>query len=323
MPEQSPKIKPESREAINPLDRWLLEIFGKEYDRQTQTLNQLGLLDILPESGEIGLVGIDGREYPLPKKEAIELEIKKNREIYEKKIEQGFTEFLITPFGMSLNRLIDTLSKRILKHHKEGKLFAAKEKPNDPDEPLKLDQDQPLFVWDKWRGADKNGEIIYYPKSFDATDHQGKTKQELLDIQREKMSPFAGWSISLLESNLIIPRQGKGKTVGGRKQLEANKSPEEYLKLLQTDPQYADERGLTIEDWTTLFITHLEKTNQVIDDYQDKGSVSYLNSSFFPSSRLVANGHWFRGYAQAYLDGDNPGLRVVSCGLRPAVGVGN
>lgn len=323
MPEHFPKIKPESQEAIIPLDRWLKESFEKEYDRQTQTLNRLGLLDILPESGEMGLVGLDGREYPLPKKEAIELEIRKNKEVYEKKIEQGFGELLITPFGMPLNRLIDALQQRILSHYKEGKLLAAKAKPSDPDEPLNLNQNQPLWVWDEWRGSDENGQCVYYPKSFGKNNHQGKTKQEILDTQREKSSPLAGWNISLIESNPVIPRQGKGKTIGGRKQLEANKSPEEYLELFRTDPQYAKEQGLTIEDWITLFIKHLEETNQVIDDFQGKGSISYLNGSFLSSPRLVARGYWYRGGAQASLVGSNPDDRFGGCGLRPAVGVGN
>jgi len=68
------------------LDYWLATEFRAEYDRQYRILNRLGLLDILPKSGEAGIIGIDSKEYPIPTKETIEQEIKRNREAVKAKL---------------------------------------------------------------------------------------------------------------------------------------------------------------------------------------------------------------------------------------------
>jgi len=72
-----------------------------------------------------------------------------------------------------------------------------------------------------------------------------------------------------------IPRAGKGKELKGRKQLEAGLSPRKYLETLRTDPQYKNESGMTPEDQITYAMLYLEQTNQVVDDWQGKGSLSY------------------------------------------------
>ena len=42
-----------------------------------------------------------------------------------------------------------------------------------------------------------------------------------------------------------------------RKQLEAGKSPQEYLQILQNNPIYQNETGMTPEDQITYAIAHL------------------------------------------------------------------
>ena len=302
-------------------DRWLAVEFIEQYDRQRQIFNRLGLLDILPEAGETGIIGIDNREYPIPSREEIVRELKgERREIYETKLSQGFTRFQLTPFGLPLNNLIAVLERQLKEHFKQSKLLATKEHPDDPDEPMNLDTNQPVWVWDEWRGSDQDGSAVYYPASFDQTNHGGHTKAEILKAQSG--SPFAGWNPLLLEPSMNIPRQGKGKTIGSRKQLEANRTPAEYRQDLSTNSQYASEQGLTNEDWLTLFIAYLRETNQVIDDWQGKGNACYLTGSFKPSSRHLGYGCWSRGSRQAHLAGDGPGDRYESNGLRPAVGLG-
>ena len=90
------------------LEHWLATEFNRTYDKQVEILSKLRdrddqkLLEILPESGEIGIRGIDGKAYPLPTKEQIEQIIKEDREIYETKIKQGFTKIQLTPFAIPL-----------------------------------------------------------------------------------------------------------------------------------------------------------------------------------------------------------------------------
>ncbi len=54
------------RRDTSSLDIWLATEFRAEHDRQYRILNKLGLLDILPESGEMGIIGLDNQEYPIP-----------------------------------------------------------------------------------------------------------------------------------------------------------------------------------------------------------------------------------------------------------------
>lgn len=324
-------------EHLPPFDRWLEVEFKEAYKNQVEIFARVGLLELLPECGEMGIRGIDGKEYPIPSKEKVKAEMMKNKEMYEKKMAQGFTQIQFTPFGVPLEKLTTILEQRILAHHKDGKLFATKEKPTDPDEPLELDTTQPLFKWDGWidpnapegqRGADASGKCLYHVKTFDEKDkgsnYGGYTKAQILDIQSNPLSnsPFPGWEVKLMEPSANIPREGKGKTVKGRKQLETNKTLTEYLNALQTDPQYGMEEGLTNEDWITQFIIHLEKTNQVIDDYEGKGSASFLSGSFNQVSRGLGCAYWSRVGRRARLGRRDPGARDSVLGLRSAVGVG-
>ncbi len=328
MPEHHPS--PEARDASS-FEYWLDNEVKRQYIEQVTALNEIGLLDILPEAEAKGVVGIDGKEYPVPSWAEIKAELEKDKEKYDTKRKQGFTELQLTSFAVPLERLTHTLEKQILEHHKQGKLLATKDKDTDPDEPLELDTNQPLYTWDGWldpnapqgeRGADVTGKCVYYPESFDKKNHNGQTKQQILDKQNKNNSPFPGWNVILLEASPNIPREGKGKTLNNRKQLEAGKEPQQYLKTLQTDPTYRHEQGLTIEDWTTQMLTHLHKTNQVIDDYQGKGSICYCAGIFNPAFGDLGRACWRRDYRQAYLIWYVPGSRYDFDGLRSAVGIG-
>lgn len=321
---------PEARD-INSFDYWLDTEAKKQYMDQVKTLNRIGLLDILPEAEAKGVVGIDGKEYPVPSWADIKKEMESDKEKYDTKRQQGFVKLQITPFALPLERLTTTLEKKILEHHQAGTLLATKDNPTDPDEALELDANQPLYTWNGWldkdapageRGTDVTGQCVYYPESFDRENHHGQTKQAILDKQTKNNSPFAGWNVLLLEASPNIPREGKGKTIGNRKQLEANTEAREYLKTLQTNPTYQHEQGLTNEDWLTQFLTHLESTNQVIDDYDGKGSACFLAGTYNPASGNLGDACWIRDYRRAYLHGRDPGRRNGSDGFRSAVGVG-
>ena len=197
----------------------------EQYESQKDILEKAGILEKF-SSGELGIRGIDNKIYPLPKYEDILQRIEAKGEILKTKIEQGFVKLLIVPFGMKLDDLIEKYGQLILKHHKAGKLLATKKKPTDPDEKLELNENQPVWKWDGYNNADIEGKLVYYPKEFSKGKHQGKTKQEILNQTKQ------GFHIILIEDLPNIPREGKGKTVKNRKQLEANKTPNEYLKTL-------------------------------------------------------------------------------------------
>jgi len=302
-------------------EKWLSNELPRQYTEKAKILNELGLLEILPEAKDIGIVAIDGQEYPMPEQEDIEKIFRENKEVFEKKMEQGFTEMEIVPFGLPLERLIKTAEKVILKHHQEGKLYSNRKNPEDENEelvPLELDENKPLYIWKEgYDNADIDGKMVYFPESFDKDPekHQGKTKDQIIKETKQ------GFQIILREKNLNIPRDGKGKTIGGRQQLEANQTPHEYLKKIQTEKEYRNEEGQTPEDWLTTFLTHLEKHNQVIDDYQGSSSIAYNLGAWLPSYVDVPVAYWSRVYWRAYLGGYDPGDHFDNLGARVRVRV--
>ncbi|MFH0927951.1 MAG: hypothetical protein V1821_00585 [bacterium] len=316
MPE-TPK-SPE-RSQYETLEAWLQTELRPQYESRIEFLNQNGLLEPFSESDSIGIVGADGRKYKLPKLREVEAEIRANPELWEKKLSQGLTELELTPFALPLKLLAQRASEAILRHYdpdpNKTKLFATKKNPNDPNEklvPLELDANQPLFLWDKLTNADTDGSLVYYPTSFDPNNHGGKTKAEVI----ANTQVFPGWILSFQEANPNIPAEGQGKTKNGRKQLEANQTPNEYLKTIQANPQYQNEQGQIPEQWLSQFLKHLEKTNQVVDDWQGNSKASYLVGSYVPTSGVVPVAYWNRGYRQAYLGGFGPRLRYGNFGVR-------
>jgi len=248
----------------------------EQYESQKEILEKVGILKKL-SCGEMGIKGIDKKEYAFPKMEEISKMMREKQEVLKTKTEQGFTNLLIVPFGMKLDDLIERYKQVILKHHKAGKLFATKKEPKEPDKPLELDEKEPVWAWGKYKNADTEGKLVYYPKEFSQENHQGKTKKEILEKE-------GAWNILFIEDLPNIPREGKGETIGERKQLEANKTPKEYLNALQDESIYQNETGMTPEDQLVYALIHLEQTNQVIDDYSGHGSASYQLGAYFPAS---------------------------------------
>jgi hypothetical protein len=287
----------------------------EQWNSQIKILSKFGVLEIFPDLKQLGIRGIDGKEYPVPKPAEITKMLEENKEMVLKKMEQGFTKLVLEPFAYSFDSLSKKYEKSILQHHKNGKLLATKENPTDPDEPLALDENEPLWRWeDGYNHCDTEDKVVYFPKEF-SKDHGGKTKKELLALD-----PKNAWGIWLLEDMPNIPRENKGKEVGKRHQLEANKTPNEYLELFQTN-EYKNESGLTPEADIMYALTNLEEKNQVTNDYDGKGSISYQVGAYFPSSGYVPYSCWDRSIRQARLDGSYPAFRSSRYGVRAGVRV--
>jgi len=288
----------------------------EQWGSQIKILSKLGILEIFPDSKNLGIRGIDGKEYPVPKPEEILKQLEAKKEMILEKMEQGFIKLIIEPFAYSFDALSEKYKKAIVQHHKDGKLLATKENPTDPDEKLELDTNQPLWRWeDGYSKCDTEDKIVYFPKEF-SKNHGGKTKKELLASDSSN-----AWRIWLVENTPNIPREGKGKEVGKRHQLEANKQPKEYLELFRTKSEYKNESGLTPEADILYALTNLEEKNQVINDYQGKGLLSYQIGAYFPSSGYVPDSYWNRGDRQANLSRSDLTLRRGSYGVRAGVRV--
>ena len=118
--------------------------------------------------------------------------------------------------------------------------------------------------------------------------------------------------MGLVESLPIMPQQGRGKTLGGRRQLEIGSSPRDYLRILQTQA-YQGETGKTLEDFIAKFLIHLETTNEVSNDVHDNNALwclgQYLKVTY---AELVPTGRWFRDVGRARLDMHRTGNRLCT-----------
>lgn len=271
----------------------------REYARCITGLNRTGILSFLPGSERIGVTGTDGEEYPIPKRDQVVEIFNHNKELTGRKVPQGFDRLELTPMAMSTLLLIEFMKSAIIKHASEGKIFQTRHSTSDPLIPVRVNSERQVWIWETLRLALAENEVVYFPKEY-SVNHQGLSKSEI--IKNRHICAFPGWSVGLVENIPIMPQQGEGKTSGGRSQLETGNSPNEYLKILQTEP-YQGETGKTLEDFITKFLSHLETTNEVSNDVEDNNAIWCLGQYLkVPYADIVPTGRWIRSVGRARLD---------------------
>jgi len=269
-----------------------IPIIEKEYARTIAALNRTGVITFLPRSGNLGVISIDGEEYPVPTREQLQEIFTDNEELVDRKMRQGFTRLQLTPIAMPASQLIDRVRTAVLEHAAAGKIIRTKLNLTDTDIPARVNTVDPIWIWDRVRRALDVTDLVYFPQAYSDPDHRGLTKEEVM--QNNRLCAVPGWSVGLIEPIPVMPRQGQGKVIGGRKQLEEYSTPRDYLQTLSTPP-YQGETGWTLEDFLTYFLTRLETTNQVCHDRHD-GNALWLLGAYMPSSmpnaKLVPVGYW-------------------------------
>ena len=292
----------------------------KEYARTITALNRTG---ILPRSGNLGVIGIDGKEHPVPTQEQLQEVFTRNKELVDRKVRQGFTQLQLTPIAVPTSQLIDRVETAVLKHAAAGKIIQTKRNSTDADIPIRVNTGEPIWMWDRVRQAVDTPNVVYFPRAYTDRNHQGLTKEEVM--RKTRLCAVPGWSVGLIEPIPIMPQQGQGRVIGGRKQLEAYSTPRDYLRTLST-PTYQGETGWTPEDFLTHFITQLETTNQVSHDRYDSNALwllgSYMPNSM-PTSHLVPVGYWSRDAGRKmYLSAHRTGNRLRGWVARSMVRLG-
>ena len=257
-------------------------------------MNQTGIITFLPRSKKIGVIGINGEEYPVPTREQLQEIFDRNKELVDRKMRQGFTQLQLTPIAMSVSQLIDRVKTVVLKHAAAGKILQTKENSTDADIPARVNTGGPIWIWDRVRQVLDTPNLLYFPRAYTNRDHQGSKKEQV--IRKTRLCAVPGWSVGLIEPISIMSQQGQGEVIGGRKQLEEYCTPREYLQILST-PIYEEETGWTPEDFLTHFVATLETTNQISHDRHD-GNALWLLGSYMPNSmpnaKLVPVGYWDR-----------------------------
>jgi hypothetical protein len=295
----------------------------KEYARTITTLNRTGIVTLLPRSENSGVIGIDKKEYPVPTEEQLQEVFTRNKELVDQKMRQGFTRLQVTPIAMPVSHLIDRVKTAVLNHAAEGKIIRTKQHSQDPDIPVRVNSREQVWIWDRVRQALDTPHLVYFPQAYTDHNHQGLTKEEVL--QTTRLCAVPGWSVGLIEPTPVMPGQGQGKVIGGRKQLEAYSAPRDYLQTLRT-PVYQGETGWTPEDFLTHFITQLETTNQVSHDRYDSNALwllgSYMPDSL-PTPHIVPVGYWSRDAGRKmYVSAHRTGNRLRDWVARSMVRLG-
>jgi hypothetical protein len=291
-----------------------------EYARKFDALNQAGILTRLPRSKTPGVIGIDGIKYPMPEQEQVKEVFARNKELADRKIRQGFTQLQLTPVALPIPELVDLVESAVIRHAEAGKIIQTKQKPKDADVPARV-ADKPRWIWEALRQA-LDTDLIYFPQTYTERDHKGFTKEEV--IRERRFCAVPGWSVGLIEPTPVMPQQGQAKTKAGRKQLEGNSNPREYLQTLSAQA-YQGETGWTLEDFLTHFATQLETTNQVSHARYDSNSL-WLLGQYLPNpgrkgmTNLVPVGYWDRG--RMYLSLHRSGNRFKICVARSMVRLG-
>ena len=284
----------------------------REYVRCVNVLNQSGIVTHLSKSESIGVIGIDGKEYPIPSQEQVLELFAHNRELVSRKVQQGFDRLELTPMAMPTPLLVDRMKAVILQHAAEGKIYQTRRSPSDPLRPVRVNPEKTVWIWDTLRQALVTDELVYFPQEY-SSNHRGQTKLEV--VNNGRICAVPGWSVGLVESLAMMPQQGRGKTVGGRRQLEIGSSPRDYLRTLQTQA-YQGETGKTLEDYITKFLTHLKTTHEVSHDRFDNNALwllgQYVKYVEQVKSDLVPTGWWHRPFGRVRLDAHRPGNRLCT-----------
>ena len=255
------------------------------------------------------MIGIDGREYPVPTLEQVVELFAQNRELVERKVQQGFDRLELIPMAAPMPLLIDRLKEAILQHTAEGNIYQTRRSTTDPLIAVRVNKEKQVWIWDTLRQAFDTDELVYFPQEY-SSDHGGQTKLEV--INNACICAVPGWSVGLVERLPIMPLQGQGEIIGGRRQLEIGFSPREYLRTLQTET-YQGETGKTLEDFIIKFLTHLETTNEVSHDVGDNNALwcpgQYMKISY---AELVPTGRWHRDVGRVRLDMHRTGNKLCT-----------
>lgn len=305
----------------------------KQYRYQVNLFTELGILESKTEatpSGEhqevLFIKGIDNIDYPVPSLEDVLAAMSEKKELLKIKADQGFTKFILVPFGMSLKSLIEKVRQTVL-------IDREKQSFDEDDEPNKA-----VWVDSACVEADITGDLLYHPRTFNKDQSEGKTKQALLDTQKTSSDRCVGWRALLIQTTGTVRPiarlydDGTKGELKPRKDIESGRSAVAYLaELLRENydfhSPYYGESGMTPEDWLTTLIVQLNQDGFPLDDTtHSKHPGTYLIGAYFSTPTAppkVGVTYWEKlisdSYGLPYLSIFRPTDRSQGYGMRTVV----
>lgn len=258
------------------------------------------------------MIGIDGKEYPLPTREQVVEIFARNRELVRFKSRQGFDRLELTPLAILISSLADRVEAAIIKRAAHGTVYRTRHSPSGRLIPVRVNAEKQVWVWERLKKVLDTDEIVYFPREH-SEEHGGLKKSDAIHDGRFCAVP--GWSVGLVEGAPMLPKHGRGKILAGRKQPEIGSSPREYLRMLQAPP-YQGETGKTHEDFLTSFLVRLETSGEISHDRADDNGLWLLGEYVKRVERirggLVPTGWWIRGFGRLRLDAHRPGNKLCA-----------
>lgn len=227
-----------------------------QYDQQLDSLRSAGLIEVMPEIGGYGIYDITGAAQPMPILAEIVQGIDKIKgELLLQKVSQGFENFLIVPFGLSIKKMIEGYKKTLTSKIYERRFYDAN------GESLSLSISEPINIVDpKLIGSDEDQEdqIVYFnePRQGFRT---GRTKAQLLNKGH-------AFEIKLVEDLPQLPTDASARVVGDRLQIASDRSISSVLQILE-DVHHNGENLFNFEDWLSYAITKLNREGVQIDTF--------------------------------------------------------
>jgi hypothetical protein len=271
----------------------------EQYFRCRSNLESTGIIKQLPLSKSRGVIGIDSKEYPIPTADQVSKVFELNYRLVKLKTRQGFDRLELVPFAMPIRAMAEILAKEIICRGETGQIYKTSQTPNDLQTKTRVNKEKHVWFWQTLLDGIDNDALVYFPSSY-TVNNIGKSKLEI--ISDPHVCAFLGWSIGLTESYTFLPKQGDGKTIADRKQLEYGFSPNEYREILK-NTQYFGETGRTIEDFIIAFLSRLNEKNEISNDINDCNATWLLGQYLkVPYADLVAVGRWIGNLGRVRID---------------------
>ena len=279
-----------------------------QYKQQLDTLKAIGLLDstgsyvhtYTDHAGNHKLV-----TYTIPTLAEIEQRLESKKDLLEQKSKQGFTRLLIVPNGLPLTTYIEKLKEATIK---AAKVRQVQVPDLDSDGKPKIDRQGNTVTKtiDQHYIRDTQGKEAIFNISdlVDTnpvyTDRSKWTSHGVPEDQYTRDSN--GFTVHMIEEDLDLPRANANITIGNRKRIEANQTPQQYIDLLKANPPpYQGESGMTTQDMLTLYTQTLHAEKKVMDNYSNGISSGSLATASYNSTNqcvsallcVTLHGRWF------------------------------
>lgn len=240
-------VSTETQEQLRKID------FLKSYEAQLALLKSSGLIGLMRDFEDV-----NGNRVVMPSKEEIALAIEANLPKFETKINQGFTEMLIVPFGMPLARIASKYSDRLTQ------IPAV----------LKDSAGSPMSV----------GPVGVNMTALGSTEVDLTFEYFPRRTGKRSESVARPWRVVLVEDLVDIPTDATKHSLFGRTQLPAGRGLDWYDARVGID-EYESESIINPEEWLILALTRLEADHQVTDNWRGTGKMCRLAGAQYPDGR--------------------------------------